>query len=242
MEGKKSLCFAVALIALGLATLCDARPAERRAARQSANVAEQPQQRITQLVDDSAWPTLTLMYHDDWAARPEERAAIDKWRSMPEWQELAGKFHWIALPASSQMYQERMHADYPQLPAIVAQKADGQVFFKDHAEAANAAPGGLLNRRKNDCDKNCDCNRTVLPWNHQPPPDRRTDVNVIVDGEPPAPPPVPDRVGSDEGKFTGGVIAIAVLGVLLAGLLGAGVFVITAGKSAATKVDSIANS
>lgn len=175
-----------------------------------------PEQRITNLPEDGDLPTITVMYHDDWQQRPEEVALIEQWRTRPEWQAMNGRFHWVTYHETSEPYQSRMKKDYPVLPAIVAQKPSGEVFFKDQGGADLVVKSVAVG---SNCDGG-DCGRrTVAPWNQNPPPNRSTSVSVVV--EPPAAPALPPRVppadqqAADKSVFWGAAAVLAILGAIV---------------------------
>lgn len=177
---------------------------------------QQPQQRVTKLPEDGRLPTVTIMHHDDWTERPAEKALIEKWRELPDWQErFQGNFHWVDYPESSEAYQQRMKEDNPILPAIVAQDADGKVIYKDHGgealtvkaiafETPTEAPEECKNCRRSvhksvdvDVDKGAAVNKP--------------NISVLVE----RPPVVPDKVGIREKETESGFWQILIVGCVL---------------------------
>jgi hypothetical protein len=200
----------VCLVVMAMAAIAFAIVQPADAARPAARA---PSQQITRLPEDADLATVTVMYHDDWANRPEERALIEQWRALPQWQEMAGKFRWEPYAESSQQYKFRLRQNYPVLPAIVAQDAQGKVFFKDSAPVRDAlirvsTPAAAPERER----------RTVCPWNHCPPPERTVDVKVIT--ESPAAPPLPPQVGVDNGPGPGAILAVGFGMFILALVIG----------------------
>jgi len=219
MNRKSAWVLGVLLFSACVACLVDSLHAgfwSRRAAR----LGEQPQQRVTTLPEDGRLPTITVMHHDNWLERPAEKALIEKWRELPEWQRFNGKYHWVSYPESSEAYQQRMKADYPILPAIVAQDADGKVVFKDHGGETLVVKAVATTESPEEC-RNC---RRSVHKSVDVNVDKGTDVgksNISVVVEPPA--PVPDRVGIREKEADGGFWALLIVGSIVSGLVTAAI-------------------
>ena len=178
---RAKLCFVAAAIAASVLLASDAQagPFGRR-----ANVdlqAAEAEARIMNLPDDSAMGYVTIIVHSDWLARPDEVALVEKWQAMPEVAGLAGKAHFLSYTEKDPLYQQRLAANNPLLPAIIVQDHEGYVLFKDHGWVP---PG----------------KRAIFPWNNRPAPcpgpgpcpGPKPDVNVVVQ------PPVPDRLALKE--------------------------------------------
>jgi hypothetical protein len=98
--------------------------------------------RLDQLPDlTRAWHT-SIFVHSDYQNRPEEKALVEAFDTVPELADLKGKTTFHVYTADSPHYRERLRKYYPVLPAVVVQRADGSIYFKASGPAATAGAIG----------------------------------------------------------------------------------------------------
>ena len=89
-------------------------------------------QRVVELPEDGGAYHTTLLVHDDWRSRPQDRELVAWFDVEPRLASLKAQTHWHVYPESNPTHRERF-AGHAVLPAVFIQKADGTVVLSEHA-------------------------------------------------------------------------------------------------------------
>jgi hypothetical protein len=191
---------------------------------QAAQVCQEPQerpltveQRIEQLPEDGNNYTAALFVHRDWASQPEESALVARWTEYPEKLGVKSPTQLFVYDEDDAIYKERFAEQCPQLPAVMVQRSDGYVVFKDYGshlvQNQSERTRWRLSRRPVALPWNAECNCKPKP-NVTPTPK----VDVVVN--------VPDRVTpkepvakKDDGFYAVLIVLCGVSGLVTAAFL-----------------------
>jgi len=153
MRTLVSILAAAALAALGFAcvwsavqTHQQARLIERLGAAQHelAAVVAEPQERIVELPEDGQEYHVSVIVHDDWRRRPEERRLVAWWSSDPYLASIKAQTHFHLYTLSDPIYQSRLAHAVDRLPAVLIQTAAGRVVVKLSGENIPPSAGPLV--------------------------------------------------------------------------------------------------
>lgn len=165
-------------------------------------------EKIEQLPEDGEWYTASLFVHRDWTDRPEESNLMARWQELPTTIGVQSPTKLFAYDEDDAIYKERFIRDCPQLPAVVIQRSDGQVVFKDHVPNLKMPTRRLHSKRPVLLPWNAECNCKPKPNTTPQPPNPNVDVVVNI----------PNRVVPQEQaikeKGDGGFLAVLILACL----------------------------
>jgi len=153
-------------------------------------------QRVVELPEDGGAYHTTLLVHDDWRSRAQDRELVAWFDADPRLASLKAQTHWHVYPESNPTHRERF-AGHAVLPAVFVQKANGTVVLAEHAHELKDAKTlgdqvGFLFRRQSRFFDRCPRPDPDPSPNLVPVPDDRPIIDVDVHPVIDTPPAEPD--------------------------------------------------
>jgi len=108
------------------------------AAKTAQQTAALPQTAIAELPDDGQAYHVSLLLHQDWRTRKQERELVAAFDSDPFLRSLKSQVHFHVYPETSSIYRTRLRAAAPDLPCVLVQRATGEVLLKVSGTDATA--------------------------------------------------------------------------------------------------------